>query len=157
MKTICGRDGMRLCMYVRVCVCMYYVCVYVHMYVCMYVCVCLYVCILHVRLSACMYVCIYVCMCVCLHVCMYVCMCVCLHVCMCVCIYVCMYVCTMKYRHSTRRLASLFHILITFKLPISVAPRSLGVGLRQLVCCDCGFEPHGGTDVGLLWALFDGS
>jgi len=52
-----------VCMSVCVCVCMYYVCMYVR------VCIFLYVC---------MYVCMYVCVCVFLYVCMYVCVYVCI-------------------------------------------------------------------------------
>jgi hypothetical protein len=64
-------------------------------------------------------------------------------VCVCVravCVCVCVCVCEIKYCHSMRRSANLLHILITSKLRISVAPRSLAVSLRQLVRCDCGFE-----------------
>ena len=53
------------CGFIRLCVCMYYVCMSACM--CMYVYVCMYVC-MHV----CMCVCVYVCMYACMHVCMYV-------------------------------------------------------------------------------------
>ena len=142
-------------MYVRMYVCMYacmYVCIYVCMYVCIYVC--MYVCIyvrIYVCTYVCMYVCTYICMYVCMHVCMYVRtnvrMYVRTYVCVYVCVYICMYVyvCTMKYRNSRRRSATRFSILITFKLPISAAPRSLlGGGLPQLIFCDCGFESRRG-------------
>jgi len=72
-----------------VCLCMYWICMYVFMcvYICMYVCVCEH-----------MYLCMYVFMCLCTYVCMYVQyvfidvfyvhMAICIHVFM----YVCMYV-----------------------------------------------------------------
>jgi len=88
-----------VCVYMRVCVCVYeccvcecvYVCVYECVYVCTcLVCVCVPVCGLHVCICMCVCVCVRVFVYVCVHICMYA----SLWVCVCVLVYVRARVCT---------------------------------------------------------------
>jgi hypothetical protein len=77
----------------RMCLCSVYVCTYVYMYVCYYVCRYLRMCIC--MYCVCMYVCIYL-LCMCVSTCAH--MCVCMYFLMGICMYyICMYACTYVY------------------------------------------------------------
>ena len=97
-------------MFVRIYVCIMYICMYVRKCVGMYVRknVCMYVCV-----CVCMYVCVfvyvfYVCMCV--YVCMHVYTCVCI-----ICMYICMYVCTYTVPADITIVTSCVKLQTTFK------------------------------------------